>query len=223
MALLIFSKTTGFRHDNIPAAVSAVSELGRRAGEEVLATEDASCFTRESLERFAAVVWLNASGDVLDTEERAAFEHFVRAGGGYVGVHAASAAEASWSFYAELVGARFTGHPDPCEARLVVEDQSHPATQHLGRAWSRWDEWYDFDRNPRADSRVLISVDESSYRGGPAVDHPLVWCRELGRGRAFYTALGHRPEDYAEPLFVQHLRGGIAWAARFNSAASAPP
>jgi type 1 glutamine amidotransferase len=221
VALLIFSKTTGFRHDNIPAAVRALSELGRTAGEEVLVTEDAHCFAPTSLERFSVVVWLNTSGDVLDAEQRVAFEHFVRAGGGYVGVHSASATETSWPFYVELVGARFTGHPEPCAARLVIEDRSHPATRHLGRSWERWDEWYEFDRNPRADSRVLISVDESSYKSGRAEDHPLSWCREVGRGRSFYTALGHRPEDYAEPDFAQHLRGGIAWASGLNSAAPA--
>lgn len=218
VALLIFSKTADYRHDNIGAATAAVSGLASELGHHAEVSEDARVFAPEALAQFAAVVWLNTSGDVLDAAQRKAFEAFVRGGGGYVGVHSASASEPSWPFYAELVGARFTGHPALQGARLVVEDRAHPATRHLAREWLRRDEWYEFDRNPRPDVRVLVSVDERSYEGGQMGDHPLVWCRELGAGRAFYTALGHRAEDYAEPAFLQHLRGGIAWATKQDQA-----
>jgi type 1 glutamine amidotransferase len=211
MALLIFTKTCGYRHDSIPAGVEALRELSRGLGIEAEATEDATCFEPQRLARFRAVAWLSTSGNLLDAGQRRAFEAFVRGGGGYLGIHAASSSENDWPWYAELVGARFTGHPEAQPARLIVEDREHPATAHLGRDWVRSDEWYEFDENPRARVRVLISVDESSYRGGTMGDHPLVWCQELDAGRSFYTALGHDAAHYREPALREHLAGGLRW------------
>lgn len=173
--------------------------------------DDAHSFTRDSLATFSAVIWLSTSGNVLDSEQRAAFQSFIGGGGHYVGIHAASATEHDWPWYTELVGARFTGHPELQAARLVVEDRQHPATAHLNAEWHREDEWYEFDRNPRAQARVLISADESSYRGGGMGDHPLVWCQERGASRSFYSALGHSAEHFREPMFQKHLLGGIRW------------
>ncbi|MEO8177343.1 MAG: ThuA domain-containing protein [Deltaproteobacteria bacterium] len=212
VALLLFSKTTDYRHASIPAGIAALSSWAQRKGLHVEATEDGGWFEPERLARFAAVVWLSTSGSVLDAEQRRAFEAFLRAGGAYVGIHSASASEPDWPWYAELVGARFTEHPMPQRARLVVEDREHAATCHLGSEWWRSDEWYEFDRNPRAGVRVLLSVDESSYQGGTSGDHPLAWCRELDGTRSFYTALGHSPTDFEDATFLQHLGGGIEWA-----------
>ena len=212
MAILLFSKTTDYRHDSIPAGIAALSRWARASGLHVEATEDAGWFEPERLARFRAVVWLSTSGTLLDLEQRRAFELFVRAGGAYVGIHSASASELDWPWYAELVGARFTEHPVPQPARLLVEDREHPATRHLGSEWWRSDEWYEFDHNPRASVRVLLSVDEASYQGGKSGDHPLAWCRELAGARSFYTALGHSPGDFEDPIFLQHLSGGIEWA-----------
>jgi uncharacterized protein len=212
MSILIFTKTTDYRHDSLPVAIAAVSELARAQGLAVEASEDARLFTPEALQRFRAVVWLSSSGQVLDTEQRRAFQGFIGAGGAYVGIHAASATELDWPWYVGLVGAKFTGHPELQPARLLVEDRTHPATRHLPAHWQRSDEWYEFDRNPRAHVRVLISVEESSYLGGGMGDHPLAWCHQAAGGRAFYTALGHSAEHYADAAFRQHLSGGLAWA-----------
>jgi type 1 glutamine amidotransferase len=98
---------------------------------------------------------------------------------------------------------------------VVVEDRDHPATRDLPPVWDFTDEWYDFRTSPRGTVRVLARADESSYEGGGmGEDHPLVWCREQGAGRVFYTALGHATEAYADPDFLAHLRGGVQWAAR---------
>jgi type 1 glutamine amidotransferase len=212
MRLLIFTKTTGYRHPSIPEGVAALRELAQRDGMQAEVDDTAECFTRTSLARFGAVIWLSTSGTVLDASQRAAFQSFVAGGGHYVGIHAASAAEGDWPWYTELVGAKFVGHPELQSARLIVEDGQHPATAHLNGEWYRQDEWYEFDRNPRSRARVLISVDESSYRGGGMGDHPLVWCQELGSARSFYTALGHSADDFRDAAFLQHLAGGIRWA-----------
>lgn len=213
--VLVYSRTTGYRHDSIPAGVAALEELGRRNGFEAEATEDTAALSGGALGRYSAVVFLSTSGQVLDGAGRAALADYVTSGGGFCGVHAASTAEPDWPFYAELVGARFTRHPAVQQARVRVADGAHPATAHLGESWTLTDEWYDFDRDPRGGgARVLLSVDEDTYSGGGmGPDHPLAWCRDVGAGRCFYTALGHPSSAYADPDFRSHLLGGIRYAA----------
>ncbi|SCG73334.1 Type 1 glutamine amidotransferase (GATase1) [Micromonospora siamensis] len=212
--VLVFSKTAGFRHDSIPAGIEAVRELGAANGFTVTATEDATRFTTADLAKYQAVVFLNTTGDVLDPARQAAFEGYVRAGGGFVGVHAAADTEEDWPFYGELVGARFARHPAVQRATIRVEDRSHPATAHLGPTWVRTDEWYDYRTSARSTAHVLASLDESSYAGGAmGADHPHAWYQAYAGGRSFYTGGGHTPASYAEPAFRAHLLGGIRYAA----------
>ena len=154
---------------------------------------------------------------MLDAEQESAVERYVRGGGGWVGVHAAADTEYDWPFMATLLGgARFRSHPRIQEAVVEVEDRRHPSTRDLGTRWERTDEWYAFRASPRADARVLLSLDELSYEEGTSGmggDHPIAWCRDVGEGRAWYTALGHTKESYSEPAFRRHLRGGILTAA----------
>ncbi|MFC9113472.1 MULTISPECIES: ThuA domain-containing protein [Streptomyces] len=209
-ALLVYTRTTDYRHDSIPAGVAALRALG---GFDVHAHEDPAVF-EEPLDRYAAVVFLSTSGDVLTPAGRERLAAHVEAGGGFVGVHAAACTEYDWPYYGELLGARFDRHPPLQPGRAVVEDHGHPATRHLPAVWELTDEWYDFRTNPRPAVRVLVSADESSYDGGTmGADHPLAWCREQGAGRVFYTSLGHTSEIYDDPDFRAHLRGGISWAA----------
>ncbi len=212
--LLVFTRTTGFRHESIPDAIAAVRRIGDESGINVDATEDPSAFTDENLASYRAVVFLLTTGDVLGGNEQAAFERYVRAGGGWVGVHSASDTEYDWAFYGELVGAYFAGHPAVQPAAVNVNDRVHPATAALPEIWSRTDEWYDFRSNPRPRVHVLATLDERTYSGGSmGADHPIAWCREVVGGRSFYTAGGHTRESYGEPLFIAHLAGGIRWAA----------
>ena len=213
MRILVFSKTAGFRHDSIPAGIEAIQKLGLAHGAEVVCTEDAGRFTDAGLAGFAVVVFLNTTGDVLDASGQAAFERYVRKGGGYVGVHAANDTEYDWPWYGGLVGAYFKSHPAIQDASVVVLDRNHPATRMLPERWSHRDEWYNFRANPQG-VRVLARVDETSYKGGTHHnDHPIVWCHEYDGGRAFYTGFGHTKECYRDELVLAHLAGGIAWAA----------
>jgi len=214
--VLLFSKTAGFRHEAIPTAIAALQTLAQQRDWAIEASEDASIFTPTALAPFDVVVWLLTSGDVLNTTQQAAFESYIRAGGGYVGVHSASDSEYDWPRYANLVGAYFAGHPPALQKATVrVERSSHLATTALPQTWVRSDEWYSFDRNPRAEVTVLLSLDESSYDVGSLAmgDHPIAWYHGYDGGRAFYTALGHSEASYADPLVLQHLAGGIEWAA----------
>ena len=211
--VLVFSKTASFRHGSIPDGVAAIDTLGTLNNFLVDATEDASVFDDARLSDYRAVVFLSTTGDVLDDAQQAAFEHYIRAGNGYAGIHSASDTEYGWPWYGALVGAYFSGHPAVQMATIRVEDRGHASTAALPDPWVRVDEWYDFRANPRGNVRVLASLDESSYTGGTMGDHPIAWHHEFEGGRAWYTAGGHTSESYSEPFFLQHLAGGIQYAA----------
>jgi hypothetical protein len=213
-AALVFSKTAGYRHASIEPAVEALRRLGERTRFRVDATEAADVFSDDRLGPYRVVIFLNTSGDVLDAAQQAAFERFVRRGGGFVGIHSASDTEYDWAWYGGLVGAYFLKHPAIQPATLRVVDRDHPSTRALPVTWQRKDEWYNFRDWPPERVRVLVEIDESSYAGGSmGYRHPMAWCHAYDGGRAWYTALGHTPESYAEPLFQEHLLGGILWAA----------
>nr|MDT0657493.1 ThuA domain-containing protein [Micromonospora sp. DSM 115978] len=220
-SVLVFSKTAGFRHDSIPAGITAIEQLGAANGFTVDATEDGAAFTDANLANYQAVIWLSTTGDVLDPDQQAAFERYIQAGGGYAGIHAASDTEYSWAWYGDLVGAYFASHPANQQATIKVEDHAHPATEGLPEHWSRYDEWYNFQSNPRGDVHVLASLDETSYTPGAGAmghDHPTAWCQDFDGGRAWYTGGGHTIESYAEPEFLAHLLGGIQTAAGVRDA-----
>ncbi|UYQ65559.1 ThuA domain-containing protein [Streptomyces peucetius] len=211
--VLVFSKTSGFRHDSIPAGVAALKELGASGDITVDATEAAGQFTATNLARYDAVVFLSTTGDVLNADQQKAFEDYVAAGGGYMGVHAAADTEYEWEFYGGLVGAYFDSHPQIQPATVRVEDHDHPATAHIDGPWERTDEWYNYRTNPREQARVLATLDETTYEGGTMKgDHPIAWCQAYEGGRAFYTGGGHTKESYAEPAFRKHLLGGLRYA-----------
>jgi len=214
LRVLVFSRTLGFRHDSIPDGIAAIQALGREHGFVVDATEDAAQFTPADLARYRVVVFMSTTGDVLEGAERDALEGFVRAGGGFVGVHSATDTLYDWPWYGGLVGAYFARHPAIQQATVRVEDATQPSTRGLPDPWVRTDEWYDFRANPRPGVHVLLTLDESSYHGGGmGADHPVAWYHAYDGGRAWYTALGHVREAYADPAFRSHLLGGIAYAA----------
>jgi len=227
---LIFSKTAAFRHTEcIPQGTVAIAQLGLKHNFEVDATENAALFTDQNLAQYDVVVFLCTTGDVLNAAQQAAFERFIRAGGGYAGVHSASDTEYDWPWYGRLVGAYFRDHPGVAGvnqqfqvATIRVEDPDTAATRDLPRRWTREEEWYNFRSNPRNLVHVLMNVDESTYDprgysqpGGspPMGDHPIAWCHRYDGGRAFYTALGHKGEYFKDPRLQSHILGGLEIAA----------
>jgi type 1 glutamine amidotransferase len=239
--LLVYSQTDGFRHASIETGVETVRQLGLMHGFEVDHTEDPSAFTPDNLARYAVVMWLSTTGDLLDADQRSAFERYIAEGGGYAGVHSASDTNYDWPFYGELVGAYFHSHPifplatdegpGVQSGELRVEAPDQPSVAHLPQPWILSDEFYSFRSNPRGRVRVLLDIDESSYNQDPNTtnisqgsillgetavmnDHPMSWCHDNLGGRAWYTALGHSVTLYGDGLFRQHLLNGILTAAR---------
>jgi len=217
-AVLVFSKTVGYRHASIPAGIAAIKALGAEHHVEVDATEAGSTFSDVGLAKYRVVVFLSTTGAVLDSDQHAAFERFVRRGGSFVGIHSATDTEYEWPWYGKLVGAYFLKHPPIQSATVKVVDASHVSTRHLPAQWTRTDEWYNFRSPPDTGVDVLLRIDESTYTGGTMGEsHPMAWCHAYDGGRAWYTALGHTVESYSDPLFLRHLWGGIAWAAAMPS------
>jgi len=212
LRVLVFTKTAGFRHASIPDGIKALKQLGTKHRFTVEATEDADVFSDESLKHYEVVVFLNTTGDVLSDAQQAAFERFIRNGGGFVGVHSATDTEYDWPWYGRLVGAYFAGHPQIQDAVVNVQNHKHPATRHLPARWARRDEWYNFRAQPKGVT-VLASLDVDSYEGSTMDPHPIAWCHTFDGGRAFYTEGGHTKASYSDEAFRKHLAGGIFWAA----------
>jgi type 1 glutamine amidotransferase len=208
--VLVFTRTTDYRHDSIPAGVRAVTALAADDGLGTDHTEDPSVFSAEGLSRYAVVVWLSTSGDVLEDDQRTAFAAWLGGGGAFAGIHGATTAEPGWPEFERIVGAVFAGHPEIQPGTVHVEDPTDTCTAALPSPWLHTDEWYDFRSDPRGRVHVLLTVDEDSYHGGQMGEgHPIAWRHRYGEGRCWYTALGHRVEAYEDELFLAHVRGGL--------------
>ena len=233
--LLLFEKMTGFRDDpGVNAAHAAFVAMAARKGWALVSTDKAGVMTPASLKRFDAVIWNNVSGDVLTLSQRRAFRDYIEHGGGYVGVHGSAGDPVYyWDWYADtLIGARFAGHPVTKQfqdAKVVIDDATHPVAQGLPAEWTMKDEWYSFHSNPRAaGAHVIATLDEKTYdpAGWPGQnlrmgDHPIAWTNCVGRGRMFYSAIGHLPGSYSEGHVVALLEQGVAYAAGAGPAACA--
>ena len=213
--VLVFSKTAGYRHSSIANGLAAIRQLGAQHGFAVDATEDGTAFTQKNLRRYAAVVFLNTTGDVLDAAQQDDFERYIQAGGGYAGIHSATDTEYDWPWYGRLAGAYFTSHPNNPNVRKGTYrtiDSTHGSTTGFPASFEREDEFYNF-KSIDPTIRVLVEIDEASYEGGTnGAHHPMSWYHDFDGGRAWYTNMGHTEATYTEPLFLQHLLGGLRYS-----------
>lgn len=221
--VLVFTKTAGFHHSSIPQGIEAVKQICRENNIKVTVTDNADSFTKDSLAGYSAVIFLNTTGDVLNSSQQEAFEHYIKSGGGFAGIHAAADTEPDWPWYIRLVGGKFASHPNNpniLKAVINITDTHFPATKGLPLRWERTDEWYNYS-NISEDIKVIATLDESTYSGGTnGKNHPIAWYHSFEGGRAFYTGGGHTEASYAEPLFLKHLTEGIKYAAGISSASA---
>lgn len=214
-SLLVFTRTTGFRHDSIPEGVNAIKRIAASENLAVTHTEDPSLFTDTELRKHAVVIFLNTTGDVLNSDQEQALTRFIRSRKGWVGIHSAADTEYDWPWYGRLVGAYFKSHPRIQPANINILDNTHLSTRHLtGKIWRRTDEWYDYRAMPTPGARILLTLDRTSYEGSvmDTETHPIAWYQTIEGGRSLYTGGGHTKESYTEPDFVAHLKGAILWA-----------
>ena len=217
MNVLVFSKTASFRHQSIGAGIKALDKLSKEKGFSVTFTEEGDHFTEANLKKYNAVIFLNTTGDVLNDEQQNVFERYIQAGGGYVGVHAATDTEYGWPWYGGLVGAYFLDHPSTPsnvqKGKFKVTLKDHWSTKGLPDEFEHTDEFYSF-KNISPKINVFMTIDESTYKGGSNPDfHPMGWYQEYDGGRSFYTAIGHTDEVFQENWFLNHLYSGILYAA----------
>ncbi len=212
--VLVFSKTAGYKHKSISKGVEALQKLGKENGFEVDTTINAVSFSDDNLKKYSSVIFLNTTGNILNHYQEAAFERYIQAGGGFVGIHAATDTEYDWGWYTKLVGAQFKSHPSGTpEADYSIVDDNFGLDE--GK-WHKADEIYNLKRiNEKVN--VVVTVDENSYSGGEnGENHPISWYHEYDGGRAFYTALGHTDESYEDAKFLNHILAGIKYAIGEN-------
>jgi uncharacterized protein len=220
--VLVYSGSTGYRHESIPAAVASIKTLGEKAGYVIDSSEDPEVFTAENLARYKALVLVSNSTDPKKPEsewftgsKRDALQGFLKAGKGVIGLHAAADSHYLWGWYGQMMGGYFERHPKGTPKGVVtVIDAGHPATAKLPKTLERNDEWYyykDFDPTVR----VLVTIDPRTIGDNGEADvnpNPLVWCHDFGGGRVFYSALGHTNESWSEPYMIDLMTGALAYA-----------
>ncbi len=235
-AILVFTKTNGFRHaETIVAANKLLENLATKNGWGYYQTENGATFSPALLAQFDSIVFNNVSGDPFTPEQRAAFKAHLEGGAGFVGIHGSGGDFSyAWDWYVnDLIGAQFIGHimsPQFQNAKVVFENRTHPAVKDLPDSLIRKDEWYSFDKSVRTKGyNILGTLDEKSYSAkgmfGKDIamgDHPVLWSHCIGKGRAFFSAMGHLPEAYAEPHHQTLLNGAIKWSLRQEGEGCAP-
>ena len=221
---LLVTTSRGWHHESLHAGVLAIQQLGVRNYFDIVLLEDPNGFNDKFVEQFKVVIFLNTTGDILDSTQQKVMERFIRSGRGFVGIHSASDTEYDWEWYTKLVGRMFHIHPVIQTAKVNILDSSFPGLQSFAgnKLWT--DEWYEFGPEKVSDLNYILSVDESSYdpkaewakkkKGvGMGKLHPVAWYHNYDGGRSFYTALGHVPTVYSDTGFLNHLLAGIFWAA----------
>jgi hypothetical protein len=218
--VLYLTHSAGFKHDVLPLSEKVLKEIGDRSDTiDVTVTQDCSLLSRDGLKDYRAVVFYTTGELPISEEQKAAFLEFIKSGNGFVGIHSATDTFYKWAEFGELIGGYFDGHPWHEEVAIKVEDRNHPATRHLGESFRMTDEIYQFKDFSRNRVRVLLRLDASSVdltkKGVKRTDgdFALAWHRDYGKGRVFYTALGHRADVWQDERFQRHLLGGIEWAA----------
>ena len=216
--VLYLTHSAGYKHEVVPLSMQLLPEIGRKHGFDVIVTKDLSFLKPQALKAYDAVVFYTTGELPIADEDKANLVSWIRSGHGFGGIHSATDTFYQWPEYGEIIGGYFDNHPWHEEITVKVEDPKSPATKHLpGPTWVVTDEIYQFRNWDRSKRHVLLSLDTASVdlkaNGVKRTDgdFALAWTSTYGKGRVFYTALGHRAELWRSPEYQQHLAGGIRW------------
>jgi uncharacterized protein len=211
----------GYVHDNIAASVAAIRKMGAEAGFTVDASDDPKVFTTANLKQYRALVFSSSNNEAFENgQQRDAFKRYLHSGGGFVGIHSATGSERQWPYYWAVIGGRFKRHPKFQQFTVVVKDPNFPAAKGLPATFEWSDECYYHEKLNPDIKPVLVTdpkrIADPKFAEDPgelvAGFIPLAWYHNVDGGREFYTALGHKKEDYTNPLLYNHILGGILWA-----------
>jgi TonB family protein len=214
--VLAFSKTDGYRHESIDAGKAALLKLANENNFEINFSDDSSVFNPGNLQQYNVIIFLNTSGNILDESGKKAFRKYIENKGGFVGIHNAVDTERNWDWYRELIGTYYDGSEEVELQKAIVRvtEKNHPSTRDLPYQWEVEDEWHLFANKLADNIKVLAVVDDVKPQEGEEVEYrPFCWYHDFDGGRCWYTAGGHRNENYSDPLFMKHILGGIKYAA----------
>lgn len=228
-AVLLFSKTTGFRHEaSIAASKPVIARLAQKNGWFLYETEEGGVFNPEQLAKFSAVIFNNSTGEVINDEQKRALERYVENGGSLIGIHGSGDDSHHWNWYEQhLMGAKFSHHPlNPQiqQAEVVLDTPKDSLFLRLKASWAHQDEWYVFLDNPRKKGfQIVYTIDGeqidpkaeipllSNKTFGMGKDHPVAWYKQTGKGKTFYTSMGHAENTWQNENFVQMIENAILW------------
>ncbi len=221
--LLVLAIPNKYHYEYIPVARESLEKLAKLHSFDFTWTNKTQEFEGD-LRQYAAVVMLNTPGEELNEAQRKKFEEYLRSGGNVVVVHRALITPPNvWPWFEKMVGRSFKTHPMLQTAVVDVVDKKFPAAYGIPARWMWSDEWYEFTNPYNVKINPVLNVDETSYdptkiwpgqvATGMGKDHPVSWYHKVEQGRVFVTALGHNVEMYKDPHYLDHLFGGIYWAA----------
>ncbi len=223
--ILLFTKNgKGYIHKNIPASIDMMFALSKQEKFQLDTTTNSSIFASGKLNQYDAIVFSNTNNDVFDNqEEKDGFVKYIRSGKGFVAIHSACGTERNWTWFKQMLGCTFDFHPPLQKFTVRVIDKEHPSTKNVPDAWEVNDELY-FMKEINPSIRILMVSDFSSpdfkFKPSNVVNKtfgqvfPCVWCNEFEGGRQWYTALGHNSEDYSNPIYMDHILGGLKWVVK---------
>jgi uncharacterized protein len=228
--VLVISETRGFQHDSISAAMAAIYNMGEESGlwDTMLRTDTALLTKKDlkdngkNLNYFDVIVFASTTGELdMDASQKQDMLSFIKDDGkGFVGIHAALDTNYNWPEYGEMIGGWFDQHPwMTFNAPIINEDPNFPAMRHFPNEFTKYDEIY----QPKAWSRdkvnVLLSLDPSKldYTNNPRIhradhDFPVAWSKMYGKGRVFYSTLGHTEESWRDPDIHKMYFEAVKWA-----------
>jgi hypothetical protein len=237
--VLVLGAALGWQHDSIPDALAAIYEMGRDTGlwetyirtDYQLITKGKAGTNAKNLNAFDALVFANTTGEMtLDDGQKKDLLSFVHDDGkGFVGIHAALDANYKWPEYGEMIGGWFDEHPwMTFEAPILLEDPSFPAVKHFPRAFTKRDEIYQAKAWSRDKVNVLLRLDETklNYENNPRVhrtdrDFAVAWSKMYGKGRVFYSTLGHTPESWVDPDVRTMYTEAVKWVLGLTDGSTA--
>ncbi len=229
--VLVIGQTKGFEHDSIPDAMAAIYNLGKASGlwdttmrtdTELLTKKDLGQRNAKNLNYFDLIVFASTTGELdLDASQKQDILSFVHDDGkGFVGIHAAMDTNYTWPEYGEMIGGWFDQHPwMTFNAPIVNEAPDFPAVRHFPKSFVKYDEIYQPKEWLRDKVNVLLSLDPSrlNYENNPRIhradhDFAVAWSKMYGKGRVFYSTLGHTEESWDDPDIRTMYFEAIKWA-----------
>ena len=213
----------GYVHENIAASVAAIRRMGAERGFSVDVSDDPTDFTDGNLKQYAALVFSNSNNEAFATDDqREAFKRYIQSGGGFVGIHSASGSQRDWPYYWSVLGGKFVEHPKLQPFVVHVVDSAHVIAKDTPVEFQWSDEPY-FTDHVNPDIHPVLVIDRTLLQGTSTMKSdvasyrnplPLAWWHTFDGGREYYIALGHKKEDYENPLLYGLIANGIVWAMK---------